>query len=336
MKFSRCVLLFIAMAGLLFGQAKPAAPAPAMAVSSNGPILPSHKIRANDLIGVAVLDEPELTRTIRVDPEGMIRLPLLKDKIKADGLMPEQLEKTIAAALKSEEILVDPDVTVTVAEYSLSRPITVAGAVRSPTTFQVVGTISLLEAITRAGGVSQDAGGEILITRARPQDSAGAETDGAAKSESNGLVERVRVKSLISGTDPSSNLTLTGGEEIRVPEGGHIYVFGNVKKPGTLPLEDPSDASVFKAVALTDGLAPYAAKQAYIFRLEAGGKGRTEIPVDLKRIVDHKIPDVPLMANDILYVPDNTARRNTMTSLKVVGGLAAVAVSALIYIMIEH
>jgi hypothetical protein len=40
--------------------------------------------------------------------------------------------------------------------------------------------------------------------------------------------------------------------------------------------------------------------------------------------MEHKAPDVPLMANDILYVPDATGRRNTMTTLKIVGGLAAV------------
>jgi polysaccharide export outer membrane protein len=298
-------------------------------------ILPSKKILPNDLVGITVFGEPELTRTVRVDPQGLIRLPLLKDQIKADGLMPEQLEKVIAEALKNEQILVDPFVTVTVAEYyrPLRKPISVVGAVRTPTTFQSVEPVTLIEAITRAGGVSPEAGSEILITPARQADPDGKLTESTGATT--GLVKRVRVKSLVDATDPSGNLILTGGEEIRVPDAGHIYVFGNVKKPGTLPVEDSSDATVFKAIALSEGLAQYASKQGYIFRREVGSSTRNEIPVDLRKIVDHKVPDVPLIANDILYVPDNTGRRNTMTTLKVVGGIAAVVLTAVIYVVLR-
>lgn len=150
-------ILVLSLGVTLFGQeqVQPMAPS-AMASSSlpGGSNLPSQKIRPNDLVGIAVFGEPDLTRTVRVDPEGMIRLPLLKDKIKAEGLMPEQLEKALADALKNEEILIDPFVTVTVAEYyrPLRQAISVVGAVRTPITFQSVETVTLLEAITRAGG----------------------------------------------------------------------------------------------------------------------------------------------------------------------------------------
>jgi polysaccharide export outer membrane protein len=86
--------------------------------------LPQQAIGANDLIAVSVYNAPELTRSIRVDSEGSIHLPLLKNEIHADGLLPRQLEAAIAAALKGEEILVDPVVNVTIVEY-YSRPISV-------------------------------------------------------------------------------------------------------------------------------------------------------------------------------------------------------------------
>ena len=62
--------------------------------------LPQQAIGANDLIAVSVYNAPELTRSIRVDSEGAIHLPLLKNEIQADGLLPRQLAAAIAVALK--------------------------------------------------------------------------------------------------------------------------------------------------------------------------------------------------------------------------------------------
>jgi polysaccharide export outer membrane protein len=126
-----------------------------------------------------------------------------------------------------------------------------------------------------------------------------------------------------------------GGEAVRVSvlEVGKFFVFGNIKKPGTLPLSD--DATVFKAIALSEGLAPNAAKEAFIFRREAGLGSRNEIPVDLKKIMDRKAPDVALMADDILYIPENVGRRDTLAVAKVVGTVALVALTAAIYLAIR-
>jgi len=287
--------------------------------------LPAQKIRPNDLVGVSVYGEPDLTRTVRVGSDGTIRLPMLKEKIKADGLMPEELEQAIVAALKAQEILVDPFVTVTVAEYHPLPPISVAGAVRTPITFQPIEKkTTLLEAITRAGGLAPDAGSEILVT-----------VPPSPASDAPPLVRRIQVKSLIDAADPAANIALEGGEEIRVPELGKIYVVGNVKTPGAF-VPDPSGTSILKALALAQGLAPYATNEAYIYRLEGGAASKNEIPVNIRKIMDRKAPDVPLMANDVLYIPDNHHRRATMDTVKIVVGLGGVAVGALIYALIMH
>ena len=89
--------------------------------------LPAQKIGPSDLVAIQIYDAPELTRTARVGTDGLIRLPMLKQRVKADGLMPSELEAAIAQALQQEGLIVDPYVTVTVAEYN-SRPISVAGA----------------------------------------------------------------------------------------------------------------------------------------------------------------------------------------------------------------
>jgi polysaccharide export outer membrane protein len=282
--------------------------------------LPARPLVANDLLSVAVYGAPEMTRTVRVSSAGTIRIPMLERAIEVTGLMPAEVEPKIAAELTAEEILVNPAVTVTVAEY-YSRPISVAGAVKLPLTFQVYQKASLLEALTRAQGLSPEAGTEVLVTFP-------AKTPGEPP-----LVRRIPVKGLIDGADPELNLVLEGGEEIRVPAVGRVYVMGNVKKPGAFPLENAAGMTVLKALALAEGLAPYPTKEAYIYRRgdTAPGEPAKEMPVELRKILDRKSPDVALAANDILYIPDNRAARLTAEGIeKVIGFGAATASGALV------
>jgi len=265
--------------------------------------LPSQKLGIDDLVAVSVYDAPELTRTVRVEADGAIHLPLLTNGVQAAGLFAHDVEASLVEALKSEQILVDPVVKVTVAEYH-SRPISVMGAVRKPLTFQAVGTVTLLDALARAEGLSADAGTEILVSRPQPSPDSRGEVSAT-------LLERIPLNRLLKEADPAVNCQLHGGEEIRVPEAGKIFVLGNVKKPGAFPVHDAGDNSILKMVALSEGVMPYASKQAYIYRREAGGDKR-EIPVELDKILQRKAPDVALQVDDILYIPDNRSRRNAM------------------------
>src|SRR5260370_37868070 len=170
--------------------------------------LPAQKIGPNDLISVSVYDAPEFTRAVRVGADGQIRFPMLTARINARGALPSELETSIAEALINENLIVHPFVTVAVVEYA-SRPINVTGAVRRPLTFQAVGPVTLLDAIARAEGLSLEAGPEILVSRL-------------------GVAQRISVKELMEAANPELNLALSGGEEIRIPEIGKVYVVGNV------------------------------------------------------------------------------------------------------------
>jgi polysaccharide export outer membrane protein len=282
--------------------------------------LPAQKIGATDLLYISVYGAPELTRTVRVSAEGLLRLPMLKQKIEAKGLMPSDLEEKIATALSTEQILVDPVVTVTIAEYH-SHPISVAGAVKVPLTFQALGQTTLLEALTRAQGLSSEAGTEILVTR--PVLAPG----GVPR------VERISVKGLIDLADPALNVTLEGGEEVRVPQIGRVFVVGNVKRPGAFKIEDGFGLTLLKALAMAEGLMPYANKLAYIYRHgDTAAPGSQEVVIDLRKILDRKEPDIPLAANDILYVPDNRSARLTMNAIDRALGFASTTASGfLIY-----
>jgi polysaccharide export outer membrane protein len=245
---------------------------------------------------------------------------MLKQRLLAEGLYPADLETSIGAALRQEQILVNPMVTVTIAEYH-SHPISVSGSVKLPLVFQAEGPTTLLEAIARAQGLTADAGREILVSR--PQSG----PDGKILM----LTRRISVRSLFDDADPALNISLTGGEEIRVPEIGKIYVMGNVKKSGAYPVQDGSDTTVMQMLALAEGLTQFANKQAFIYRREASGN-KNEIPVPLDKIMKRQAPDVPLTANDILYIPDRSGKRIAMAALEKIllfGGTAGA--TALIY-----
>ena len=262
-------------------------------------------IAGGDLLSISVYGAPELSRTVRVSEEGLIRLPMLKAPMEARGIPPAELERRVSKALGDAGILVDPSVVITIAEYA-THPIRVAGAVRHPLTFEATGPVTLLEALTRAEGLSAEAGGEILVTRAGRGPGTGPDTVP--------LTRRIAVKDLIDTAEPAANVILEGGEEVRVPEAGRVFVVGNVKRPGAFPVGDGSGTSVLKALALAEGLAPFSAKQAYIYRPADGAK--QEISVSLRKILERKAPDVVLTAGDIFYVPDNRSGRVTASVIE--------------------
>ncbi len=319
-------LILVLTAGMLCAQTQPSAAGSsgvgAGATTLNATAnLPVARIGNNDLLGITVYDSPELTRTVRVNSDGTIRLPMLEKHIQAAGLYPEQLEKAITSELINEQILVDPIVTVSVVEYQ-SRPISVVGSVKTPITFQDTGVVTLLDAVTKAGGLTQDAGQEILVSREQM----------GADGKTSTIVQRIPVKGLLDSVDTSLNLPLQGGDVVRVPEAGRFYVVGNVKQPGAFSIKDGSQSSVLKALALSQGLNRYSEHTAYIYRVEGGNSGKSTIPIQLKKIMDRKSPDVPLMANDILYIPEAGGRRTTVTVLTSMVFIGATVGTALLYV----
>ena len=237
--------------------------------------LPSMMIGSNDLLQVTVYQSPELSGTVRVNQDGMIRLPMVEQEIGAGGLFPRDLELKIKAALVNEHLVVHPVVTVTVAEYQ-SRTVSVVGEVHHPLTFQAMGHVTLLDAIARAEGVSVTAGDEVLVSE-------GSAHPGAP-------VRRIPIKELMYGKNPGLNLALRGGEVIRIPSQGQVSVVGNVKKPGMFPIGRDQQVTVLNALAQSEGLTPFANDCVYIYRSVDSQQTKQEIRVDLKKILDRKAP----------------------------------------------
>ena len=123
-----------------------------------------YTIGNGDLLDVSVFDVPELTRNVRVNQSGTISIPLVPTRLHVAGLTEVQAEQKIADVLEANGLVSHPQVGVTVKEHK-SRPITIVGAVMHPMVYQADHGVSLLEVLAEAGGVSNDAGDTIIVTR---------------------------------------------------------------------------------------------------------------------------------------------------------------------------
>ncbi len=108
-----------------------------------------YRIGHQDLMDVMVYGQPDLARTVRVNTQGSITLPLV-GQISAVGLTAQQLEQRIAERL-GEKFLQDPQVTVFIKEFTTLR-FTVEGAVNRPGVYPLAGQMTLLRALAVAGG----------------------------------------------------------------------------------------------------------------------------------------------------------------------------------------
>lgn len=143
------------------------------AASRTGPPR-DYVIGSGDLLGIQVFDVPELSREVRVSQTGTIAIPLVPVRLHVSGLTETQVELKIAEVLEANGLVSHPDVSVTVKEHK-SKPVTIVGAVPHPMVYQADRQVTLIEVLAEAGGISNDAGDTVIITR--------LETDPASDSE---------------------------------------------------------------------------------------------------------------------------------------------------------
>jgi polysaccharide biosynthesis/export protein len=261
-------------------------------------------IGSGDLLGVEVFDVAELTRDVRVNESGFVSLPLIPVKIHAAGLTAFQFQDTVAELLQSNGLVSNPQVSVSVKERH-GEPITMAGAVKTPTIIQAVGRVTLLEGLSQAGGVAADAGENIVITR--PAHAADPNDPSASDAAPSTIT--VSLNQLLDSGDPKYNITLLGGDVVNVSRAGIVYAVGAVRQNGGFVMtNDHEQMSVLKLLALSGGLVPTAkSHNAVILRRNVETGQRQQVPVDVRKILTLKADDVLMVQNDILFVPDSVA-----------------------------
>jgi polysaccharide export outer membrane protein len=278
-------------------------------------------IGGGDLLHVEVFDVPDLSREVRVSDSGFISLPLIPVRIQALGLTPYQLEQKLAELLQTNGLVTNAQVTVFVKEHR-SHPITVIGSVHRPMVVQAVHEMTLLEVLSEAGGIAEDAGDVVIVTR--PGEAMSAVTPGTPSAAGNSekppadgkpisaaQAITIKINDLLESGDPKYNVLLTGGDIVSVPRAGIVYVVGAVEHSGGFVLQSSGEQmTTLKLIALAQGLKGTAKPgDAVIIRRNPENGTKQEINVDLRKIMSRKAEDLPVRANDILFVPDSSGKR---------------------------
>jgi polysaccharide export outer membrane protein len=206
------------------------------------------------------------------------------------------------------------------------QPISVLGAVNSPGIRQLEGSKTLSEVLSASGGLRADAGYQVKITRAvqwGPIPLPQTKLDSTGES----YVAAVDLSDIINATNPAENIEVRPGDVISVPKAELVYVIGSVTKAGGIALNEHRSISTLQAVSLAEGLSKTAASdRARILRTVPGSPTRVEIAVNLKKLIDGKIPDISLEPNDILYVPSSGAKVASQRTIDVMVGAASAAI----------
>jgi polysaccharide export outer membrane protein len=265
-------------------------------------------IGTGDLLHIDVFDVPELSRDIRVSDTGDISYPLIPGKIQTAGQTTFQLEEKLERLLIENGLVSHPQVSVFLKEQN-SQPISIVGAVAHPMVYQVIRPTTLLEVLTAAGGITDDAASDVIITRPAPPTEAKMEPasaqDNPPKSQQ---TIAIRLQDLLESGDPVFNIPVYGGDVITVAHAGIVYVMGSgVAQQGGYVMQNHGEQiTVLKALALAHGLTGFAKPDnAVIMRLNPVTGQKDAIPVHIKKIENRKMDDVALKSNDILYVPDS-------------------------------
>ena len=267
-----------------------------------------YRIGAGDVLDIRILNRPNLSReAVRVEGNGMIRMPLIETEIQAACKTEGELAKEIADAYT--KYYRKPQVDVFIKEYH-SRQVAVIGAVNEQSRFELQRRVRLLDLLTYAKGPSPKAGQTINVVHApRSQvcQTVDAATDDATAFSS------YRLSDTLQG-DPRANPYIEAGDIVTLPEANQIYVVGNVFTPLTIPLKEPITLS--RAVAMAGGVKQDSKKdKVRIVRQEVGSSTRQEILVDLTAIEKKRAEDIALMPNDIIDVPTSGSKSFMRTLL---------------------
>lgn len=323
----------------LFAQAPPPANSAASPAASSAPAPapdsaavraaaePEYLISPDDVLDVYVLDVPELSRQYAVSSTGKVTLPLLSAPLPAAGLTLNQFSDSVSQALQREGFVRDPQVSTAVRD-SRAHAVSIAGAVKKPQVYRVLGRTTLLDVLSQAEGLADDAGTLAILRRGDIAMAALQPRSPERELEARRTVT-VDLQRLLESGDSAANIDVYPGDRITVPRAGIVYVVGAVNRPGGFPLRTGKQSiTVLQALALAEDLKTSAVRdKAVIIHGDAGTPGgHRQVPVNLKKLLAGKTPDPSLQAEDILFVPDSSSRRALKRSaeavLQVATGLA--------------
>jgi polysaccharide biosynthesis/export protein len=244
-----------------------------------------YTIGSGDRLAIIVWGHDDLSKEYPVTANGLVPFPLV-GPVKADGLTTTEFAKLLRDRLE-KDYLVNPQVIVSVKEY-LSKKVQILGDAERPGLYYLTGPTTLVEVLSKAGGLGKTAGKELVLVR------------GAERNSGRGnVILRFDLRKVQAG-DANENIEVQGDDMIFVPKAQAFFVLGEVRKPGTFSLD--KETSVLEAVTLAEGFSDKAAASGVkILRRTADGKQET-LALDLSGGVP-KDKNVPVRDGDTILVP---------------------------------
>ena len=274
------------------------------------PISESLLIGPGDLLRISVLRESELDQAVRVLDSGEISLELIGN-VPVQGLTPAEAAVRVAARYRDGNFLLHPEVSVLVEEYA-TQSVAVLGQVAHPGTVRLAAPRTLIDVLSRAGGLNEFADRHIVVEH---------------KARDGQPAERIRAY-LPNRADDALNadILVRPGDTVIVPKAGIVYVLGDVARPGGYVMQNDSKLTALQAIALASGTSKTASeRKARLVRTIDGRPLSIDLPLrDMER---GREPDVALQPNDIIYVPFSVMRNLSLG----LANITAAASSALIY-----
>ena len=227
-----------------------------------------------DVLQIDVFNQKDLGGHYTVEADGTFSFPLI-GRIAAGGLTLRALEQTLKDLL-ADGYFRNPQVTVAIEQYRSQR-VFVIGEVRRPGAYPLTGNMSLIEALASAGSTTISASDEAVIVRA-------GETSGPVIPRDNANAEIVRIDlRRLRGGEISLNVGLRDGDTVFIARAETVYVFGEVKNPGSYPIQ--RGTTVLQALSLAGGSTEFGAlNRLRIVRLVDGEQA--EIDAELTDTVE--------------------------------------------------
>jgi polysaccharide biosynthesis/export protein len=258
-----------------------------------------YRIGPGDVLDIRIYQRPTLSREgVRVEGNGMFRMPLLESEIQAACKTEGELAKDIST--RYVRFYKNLQVDVFIKEYHANQ-VAIIGAVNNQSRFELQRRIRLLELLTYAKGPAPKAGQTINIVHSTAPSMCRTETE-----DEIAAFTSYKLADTLQG-DPKANPYLEPGDIVTVPDADQVYVVGNVYTPLTIPLRDPITLS--QAIAMAGGTKQDTKKDKIrIMRQEPGSLAKKEMIVDLSAIEKKQADDLALMPNDIVDVPLSTGK----------------------------
>ena len=267
-------------------------------------------IGIGDLLEISVERRPELSWRGQVNGEGEINaLPYLNKHVHVLCLTEQKAAEEIKAAYA--DLIKNPIITVRVIERS-TQPVYLLGAVRTPQRFQLQRDVHLIELLFISGGVTDRASGDIQIFSPIPATCIDSRPGVESETEATRSPLRViKILDLMAG-GAGANPVIRSGDLVTVMAAEPVYVTGGVVSPQGINFRD--QLTLTRAIATVGGLTSNArGSEIHIYRRKQGLTEQNVIKADYNAIKKQKQPDVPLVAYDIIEVPQSSGSSGSRT-----------------------